>query len=391
MTPPAYTVLFVHPSDELYGSDRCLLDLVRRLPEHARAIVALPADLAYEGRLSHELRAAGATVMRVDYVVLRRMWLRPRYLPGLLRRATVGSLALARVIRRERADVVYVNTVAAVGGALAAFAARRRCIWHVHEVLTDEPAAFRMTLRLLLRAFATRIIANSHATARSIVAGDGRRAERTSVIYPGIDPGDLPPTRTASDGRPLRLAIVGRIAPRKGIEEGLAAVGILRRRGIDLRLEVLGSPPPGREQLRDAMHRQAMTAGIDAVTTFAGFVDDVPARLRRADILIVPSQRPEPFGMVLLEGMAAGCAVVATRNGGGSDEILDDGVTGLYCGCEPASIAAAVERLARDEPLRHAIARRAPHAVHERFTTERYAQAIIVQLERVVAGQGSSA
>jgi glycosyltransferase involved in cell wall biosynthesis len=376
----AQTLLFVHPSDELYGSDRCLLDLVRGLPDHYHAVVVLPSDLSYQGGLSHELAAAGAEVVRLDYLVLRRMWLQPRRLPRLFWRATAGSVALARLICREHADLVYVNTLAAAGGAIAAFVSRRRCVWHVHEVLTDEPAAFRVSFRLMLRLFAARIVANSHATARSIVTGGKRRGGCVAVVYPGVDPGDPPLARSPVGERPLRLAIVGRIAPRKGIEEGLTAVSILHRHGIDVTLEVLGGPPPGGEQLLDAMRGRAEAVGIAEITEFTGFVDDVPARLRQADILIVPSQRPEPFGIVLLDGMAAGCAVVATRNGGGSDEILEDGVSGLYCGRDPCSIAATVTRLVRDEPLRREIAQNALEAVRARFTSERYTRAILEQI-----------
>ena len=74
MSAARQTLLFVHPSDELYGSDKVLLEIVRGLParNRYRAIVALPTDLPYGGELSQALLVAGAEVTHIDMAVLRR-------------------------------------------------------------------------------------------------------------------------------------------------------------------------------------------------------------------------------------------------------------------------------------------------------------------------------
>lgn len=366
------TIVFVHPSDELYGADRVLLEIVRGLPERYRAVVVLPLDIAYQGELTGALRAVGAEVLRVDMAVLRRAHLHPLRAPRLLWRLAKGSLALARLARRERAAVIHSNTVAVPCGAVAALLTRRPHLWDIHEHLADEPRAFRALLRIAVSLAPGRVLANSRSSAASIVAGSRRRARKTRVLYYGVE--DLSNAALASmavDG-PIRVGFLGRLTPRKGIEQALDAVAIVRQRGGQIALHVYGSAPPGQEWRDEAYRRKARELGIEAVTTFHGFVPDARERLVEIDILLVPSQRPEPFGIVLVEGMLARSVVIASLNRGGSDEILNDGHTGIYCGRDAESIAGAIERAAADATLREAIGHAARTAALERFSIERF-------------------
>lgn len=360
---PLKTILFVHASDELYGSDRCLLAIVRGLPESYRAVVVLPAGIPHPGPLSRELTARGATVRQRRMLVLRRDRIRLRAIPKMALMFVVGIWTLAKIIRDERVTLVHSNTVAVVCGAFAALVTRRPHLWHVHEFLGDEPLLFRVPLRLLLRLMPGAIVANSKATARSI----GSR--KTRVIYNAVF-SSMKGNR--SHTRPPTVGIVGRLSPRKGIPEALQAAALLKSNSLEFRLLLYGGPPPKQPRLGAAYEELANSLGVGHITSFAGETDDPSSAYQNIDILLVPSQRPEPFGLTIIEGMAAGCAVVVTRNDGGSGELLDDGVTGLYCGRDPASIASALQRLLVDSGLRAELARNAQHAAQERFNPDRY-------------------
>ncbi len=362
------TILFVHASDELYGSDRCLLAIVRGLPSCYRAIVVLPADVPHPGPLTHELTACGATILKRRMLVLRRNELQLRAVPSSLLAFLLGIVTLARIVRSERVTLVHSNTVAAVCGVFAALIMRKPHLWHVHEFLGDEPFIVRVPLRLLLRRLPGLVVANSQATARSI--GSPRTRVVHNAVFVAID-GDRIRTN------PPVIGVVGRLSPRKGVAEALQAAAMLALRGLEFRLTFTGDAPPGQQKLRAEYEQLAHELGIDSITTFTGETCDPAAAYLSSDILLVPSQRPEPFGLAIVEGMAAGCAVVATRNGGGSDEILIDGVTGLYCGRDPGSISDALQRVIEDSGFRAELAENARRAARERYNADRYVMAFL--------------
>lgn len=383
-------ILFVHPSDELYGSDRCLLSVIRNLPDRYRAIVALPTDIAYDGSLSRALRAVGAEVRPCNMMVMRRAYLRPAAAARLGWRFVAGCWSLARLMQRERVALVHSNTVVVPCGAFAAMVMRVPHVWHVHEILSDEPRPVRLALRAALSIVPGRIIAVSRASARSISSGYPDSPAKLSVVYNGVQaPAQGRGGERATSPREASVGFVGRLSPRKGFAEALRAVSILRHRGIPLRLRVFGGTPPGQEWREAEYRRMVVALDIEPIVSFEGFVPDASERLQELDILVLPSQWPDPFPRIVLEAMAAGCAVVAARNGGGSDEMLDDGVSGLYCDRDPESIAAAIERVIHDPDLRATIGRNAAAIARTRFSEARYVGEVIDCYDRLLDGRSS--
>lgn len=152
--------------------------------------------------------------------------------------------------------------------------------------------------------------------------------------------------------KPVVLGLLGQVSPHKGHDDALEA---LRRLGSGYRLLVAGS---GEVAYVDSLR----AAAGDLRVEFAGFVRPEEF-LPRIDILLVPSWE-EPFGIVVVEAMAAGVNVIAT-DAGGPPEILDWGKAGvLVPPRDPEALARAVERLAADEGLYGELRRRA----HERVT-----------------------
>ena len=100
-------VVLAHPSPDLYGSDRMLIESVRALSGDFRVVVTLPAD----GPLCANLTGAGAEIVVLPVPILRKAYLSPT---GLVRLAVAAARALppaVRMLRRQRAAALYVNTV----------------------------------------------------------------------------------------------------------------------------------------------------------------------------------------------------------------------------------------------------------------------------------------
>ncbi len=205
------------------------------------------------------------------------------------------------------------------------------------------------------------------------------------VIHNGIDSGLFDPSqsnwlnRRAPD--PLRLLYLGRISPEKGVHTAVEALKLLLPSDPRIRLTLVGSPwdasyQRGVEKLADSL-------GVAGNVRFAGQVaaEQVPALLQEYDVLLVPSIWPEPFGRVVLEGMAAGLVVAGTAQGG-MGAVLKDMHTGLVFPPEDASaLADSIRRLAARPELGYQLAATARQFVLDNFTLEhmvdRYEQSML--------------
>ena len=168
----------------------------------------------------------------------------------------------------------------------------------------------------------------------------------TGIVHPGIDPAMFP----EAPPRPWRwrLAYVGRIDPRKGIDIAIRALPSLPDEAA---LAVVGA---GDDQHRDELRALAAELGLGArVTFFQRPREELQQAYADADAIVFPVTWEEPWGLVPIEAMAVGRPVVATGRGG-SGEYLREGENCLLFDPDdgPEALAAALQRLAGDEPLR---------------------------------------
>jgi glycosyltransferase involved in cell wall biosynthesis len=197
-----------------------------------------------------------------------------------------------------------------------------------------------------------------------------RRSYR--VAYTGADVGSNREAGRQPFEASVEMLCVGRLNAWKGQEVLIEAVAELRRRGLDAKLRLVGDVFGGQRHFWNALATQIARLGLAEHVTMLGFRTDVGELMTSADVVVVPSQRPEPFGMVVVEAMALGRCVVATAAGGPS-EIIEDGVSGLLVPSGSATaIADAVGRLAADPVLAREVAaaarRRAAGFSHRAMT-----------------------
>jgi glycosyltransferase involved in cell wall biosynthesis len=166
-------------------------------------------------------------------------------------------------------------------------------------------------------------------------------------------------------GRPV-VGIVGRLQPWKGQDRLLRAQALLRERGHQLHLLIVGGDAYGLSTgYAASLPALADSLGLGGAVTFTGQVPDAGPYVERMDILVNASD-PEPFGIVLLEGMARGVPVVAVDSGGPA-EFIEDRQTGLLARSgEPAALADALQPLLCSAELRRAIG----SAGRERYSAE---------------------
>ncbi len=193
------------------------------------------------------------------------------------------------------------------------------------------------------------VMATSAGVARDLVERYGVSGQRVRVVHNPMDldaiaRGASAPVDENNSTGPVLVA-AGRLAEVKNYPLMLEALAALRRR-VDARLLVLGTG-----ELEAVLRREAIQRGLERHVRFLGFQQNPWRYIARADAFVLTS-RYEGFGNVLVEAMACGVPVVATGSPG-TREVVNDGVNGLLVESHTAdALAAALERVLVDAPLR---------------------------------------
>jgi glycosyltransferase involved in cell wall biosynthesis len=302
-----------------------------------------------------------------------------------------AAVALARILRRHRIDVLQTHQfdAGAVGIAAARLAGAKvvHMRHHLDEHLLIGTRAHVEVDRLMVR-LSDRTVVPSQALHNYLVTEEALDPGKIDVVYHGFDfeamhaePDEADRVR-AGLGLDSRFVIgcVSRFIPFKGHDVLLEAAARLRQRIPGLCVLLVGGRG-NRGYVEEAIDR----LGLRERVVFAGQRSDVAACMRAMDVLVHPS-RSESFGKVVLEGLAAETAVVATRVGG-IPEIVDEGETGLLVPADdPAAIERAVLRLHAEPELRESLAREGRRRMVERFPLEAFLEHQIDVYERAARG-----
>lgn len=330
------TVLLVHPGAELFGSDRMLLEsAIGLVAAGARVVVALPSS----GLLVPELRAAGAEVVILPMLVLRKVLLTPRGLPRLFRDTFRGLGAAWRLIGRLRPDVVYVSTIIIPQWPLVARLRRTRSVSHVHEA---EASGNKLVNRILYSPHlaSERTIVNSLFSLDTIRTALPALARRSHVVYNGVASPPQPISPRPRIERALRVLYIGRLSPRKGPDLVIEAASALHTTGREVEVTLLGAVFEGYEWFERDLREQAAAAGVSV--DFAGFHSTIWPFLAEADVLVVPSRVDEPFGNTAVEGILALRPVIASDSSGLREAAGGYATAQLVTPGDAESIAAAL-------------------------------------------------
>jgi glycosyltransferase involved in cell wall biosynthesis len=225
--------------------------------------------------------------------------------------------------------------------------------------------------------FADCVLVNAEAV-KDWLIGEGYDESNIVVIRNGVDLSrfDAPDAGDRirqelgfEPGTPL-VTVVSRLTPLKGIENFLEAAAALKPRYPHVRFLIVGETSPHDRPYLKELTDLAAQLGVADRVMFTGLRSDIPALLGSASVAVMPSLN-EALSNVLLESMAAGAPVVATRVGG-TPEALIDGETGLLVAAgDSTAIATAVARLLDDRELATRLGRSARSLIADRFSVDR--------------------
>jgi colanic acid/amylovoran biosynthesis glycosyltransferase len=362
---------------------------LERQGEHVTVFALSRPEEPFEHAFVGEVRA------RVVYLPHRPLWEPVRVMRALahvwrasprgwLRAAAVGlapprlagwrKLLQATVLRQEleRAGIDHVHAHFATSAARLANLAWRMggpsysVTAHAKDIYHDGIRRDRLRDKLEHATFIATVSEANSAYLSSLLRG----SRRPRVVSNAVDLRRLGAPQT--NGRePNVVLTVARLIEKKGLSDLVSACGILVRRGVSVRLEVVGDGP-----LRSQLEAAAARQGVRAVFHGALPNEQVLGLYRRATVYCLPcviasSGDRDGLPTSVLEAMALGLPVVATSLNGLAEAVVNERTGVVVPGHDPEALADALERLLGDADLREQLAREARRHVEERFALER--------------------
>lgn len=287
---------------------------------------------------------------------------------------------LKNFLKKERINVVHTNSMLAhIYGAIAARLAEVPCIWHMQDIVDPKMASglARKALVSLGGILPEKIVVVSKAVGQMFT---GKNIQKVQVVYNGTDVEKFSPDVDGSLIRKdfniaddeLVVGIVGRLKPWKGQKEFLKAASGVARSLPNTTFLIVGDTTFGYKEYKDELIQLADELGISSRVILTGKRNDIPNVIRAMDVMVHASLKPEPFGLVIVEGMASGIPVVASSRGGPL-EIIEDGKDGYLVNPEETDMLAnKIIELLKDQSLRQKIAEAARKKVVEQFSIKNF-------------------
>ncbi len=362
MSTPSPAVLLVAEGGDAGGIGRYCVDLAGAIGASAVVVCLCPApcDGPANCWLAAQCQRRGVSLETVSMPA--KGW-------------RTGLDGLLRVWRRSGRPLLHVNGRRGNAVALVArvLTPGLRYVTSVHGVLGlhDRRNALYRLVDLAAGHGARAVIAVSVDTQRRLLRARSPRA-RTHVVPNALAAPDMAALRAVADRRwrahrddaPLRIGFLGRLSPEKGTRELLDAATALHTRGANATVAIAGDGPD-----LDWMTAEARALIEDRFLTIHGEVRDAASFLAEIDVLLIPS-RNEGLPYVLLEAMAAGCAIVAFEVGGIPEVVSDPSLGILVRPGDVDGLCTVLERLSEDRAAASAIGRAASDHVAGRYALQ---------------------
>ncbi|MEK4186315.1 glycosyltransferase family 4 protein [Paenibacillus sp. FSL L8-0494] len=375
-------VAYIDHTAKWSGGEVALFNILTHIGEQIDPLVILAED----GALAERLREKGMDVRIIPLDESIRS--RGRNAVNLGAPAAAFKLLaygrkLAPLLKAEKVDCVHTNSLkSALYGAIAAKIAGVPLIWHIRDHIGApylKPIVAK-GIRLLSRLLPNGVIANSHSTLNAL---ELPRSKKTLVVYSAF-------AKAIGNGIGMRdqknfnVLLVGRLAHWKGQHIVLEAAKSFKNEPR-VKFWLAGDALFGEEAYKQELLQKIKNDELTNVSML-GHVDDIQGLMNTADLLIHTSVTPEPFGQVIVEGMAAGLPVIAS-NEGGPVEIVVHGETGLLIEPDDAAILADSIKWMLDHPEeRRRMADNGMKRVKEHFVIENTVKDIVDYYKGLLAG-----
>lgn len=378
-------ILFVSYTAVLGGGELCLLDFAHAYRDTSQVL------LLTDGDLKNRLKDLG---VKVEVIPSSRSLADVKVSSGLASLKSIGDLLRLGRLTAQRSksfDLIHANNQKGfVVSAIARLFGSKPVVWHLHDILTAD--IFSPTNRLiavtLANWFAKLVIVNSEATGEAFVAAGGKR-KKLHVVYNGFD-GEIF-DRVYNNQATLReelaiprdrhlIGIFSRLSYWKGQHVLLEAASQLP----DVHVLLVGDALFGEAEYTIKLKKLAADPSLKGRVHWLGFRQDIPELMQACDAIVHCSTAPEPFGRVIVEAQLSKRPAIATI-GGGTEEIIQNGVTGfLIPPNNPQLLAEAIRQIFSDRDADKQMIAKMVRNAYEQAKTKFSIPSVCVAFEQAI-------
>jgi len=331
-------ILIIDSASEIGGAEIFLLRFLEKLDK--KKYIPQFLLLQKEGKLSNELLKMGykITNVSINFSVWRKGQSKFNTIKLIISGIKSIPQLLQTVLMIKRMEINIIQTScnkSHIFGTVLAFFTGIPVLWTLHDFISKEHFPFLLRkLLVFFSFFADRIIAFSDAVGRQFVC-EGASSEKIVTIHHGIDAARFRGKAKGNIRKELGIpekkkviTLIGRISYWKGQEYFVKGIPKIIARYPDALFLIVGDAIFGETAVKQKVKKLIIDMGLTDYCIMTGWRNDIPDILKETDILVHTSSSPEPFGLILLEGMTMGKPVIAT-DAGGVTEIVVNGITGL--------------------------------------------------------------
>lgn len=368
-------ILLVSHQSDLSGGPISLYLLARGLDKiKYKVFYVVPSP----GLILSKLKESG-----IETFVLEKKLSKNRLLRKLKRQKY--PLKISRFIKENKIDLVHANTIFSDFASQAGSKAGVPVVWHIREDLEDSK--YDPILRIINR-LSYRVIAISHWVKNVLTRIIPE--EKIAVVHNGLDLSQFEPNIESKVREEFNISedtrlvgTIGSLEERKGIDFFLQAAAKVKSKVPKIKFLIVGKSLYGQEAYLDQLKDFAKELGVEKDVIFCGARDDIPQIIKALDVVVVPS-RSEPFGRVVIEGMAIKKPVVAS-DCGGIPEIIENGIHGvLFPVSDVDRLASDVISILENKDLAVRLGEEGRKRVEERFSIEKHVEEVEKVYEEIL-------
>ena len=299
-------ILCVHQGTELYGSDRSFIQSVKIIRENypnSQLDIILP----YKGPIVEYLNSICDNIIFHDVGNISRKDLKKNPLHSIYH-IIKNSFSAYKLIKNY--DILYLNTIVVFSFMLANIFTNKKTIHHIREAPNN--IIEKKIFSIIFNISKSNLIFNSSYSQNNF---KHLLSTKSTYVLNGVEPLKLI-TKNKLKKSNLNLLCVGRINGWKGQELAIDVINNLREKGIDAKLNILGSTPKSQTNYLEILQEKINKLNLNNDIKIIDFLTDPSELYNWCNIVIVPSLLPEPFGRVAIEAQSIGRPVVASNNGG---------------------------------------------------------------------------